>query len=444
MDTQDIAVIGSGIAGLSAAWLLSRRHRVTVFERESHLGGHSNTRTVMLRDGPVAVDTGFIVYNEATYPNLTALFEHLDVPNIESDMSFSFSLDDGVYEYNGTGIQGLFGQRANVVNFGHWRMLRDIRRFFTESPETVLNHDAEISLGDFLERENYSEEFLHRHILPMAGAIWSSPANSMTTFPARSFIEFYANHGLLKIRNRPKWRTVKGGSQEYVSRMIRSAKMAVRTDCEIASVVRHPGFVEIRDVQGNASRFDQVVFACHADVALRLMGDSDRIEQSLLKPFAYSSNPTVLHTDARHMPQRRRLWASWNYLAGSSNEAGRNRSSCTYWMNRLQKPGTDTDLFVTLNATSEIAPESILYETTYRHPILDTRAIAAQKHLWNLQGHRRSWFCGSYFGFGFHEDALQSGLAVAEQLGGVSRPWDVAEPSGRITVGPGLMLEAAE
>ena len=438
-----IAVIGSGIAGLSAAWLLSQRHDVTVFEGNAHIGGHSNTRTVMMEDGPVAVDTGFIVYNEATYPNLTAMFKHLDVATEASNMSFAFSLDQGRYEYNGTGLRGVFGQTGNIVNLRHWQMLSDIRRFFSTAPDRVSLYDDAISLGEFLEHENFSKAFLEDHIMPMASAIWSSPAVAMNSFPARSFIDFYNNHGLLKFRNRPQWRTVSGGAQNYVSRMIRSGAFKTMTDFAITSVVRKPNGIEIRDGDGNLMHFDQVVLACPADAALGLLKDADQQETFVLGKFKYSNNKTVLHTDRRHMPKRRHLWASWNYLC-SSDAGSAAGASCTYWMNRLQSLKTETDLMVTLNATGAIDPECVLYRTDYRHPILDTASMAAQKHLWQLQGNRNTWFCGSYFGYGFHEDALQSGLAVAEQAGGVRRPWNVENESGRIHIEPVWAMEAAE
>jgi predicted NAD/FAD-binding protein len=441
MKKPHIAVIGAGIAGLSAAWLLSRRCAVTLFDRNGHAGGHSNTQLAALPEGMVPVDTGFIVYNERNYPNLTALFHHLGVASTASNMSFSFSHDGGRYEYNSDGLGGLFGQRSNVVNLGHWRMLKDIQRFFAGAEAAAARHPGDIPLGEFFTREGYSRAFLDDHIVPMAAAIWSSPAAAIEAFPARSFIDFYANHGLLQVRGRPVWRTVTGGSREYVRRLVADGDFRLALDEPVQAVKREADHVLVM-TNGRTQRFDEVVFACHADAALALLADPTPAERQVLGRFRYSDNHTILHTDRAHMPRRRRLWASWNYLR--AGDAGGNNGSVTYWMNRLQALGTETDVFVTLNPARPVRREAVLFETTYRHPILDDGAVQAQAGLWPLQGQNRSWFCGSYFGFGFHEDALQSGLAVAETLGGLRRPWQVEDESGRIHTRPPIYMEAAE
>ena len=446
MRKLDVAVVGSGIAGLSAAWLLSKSHNVTLFEKEAHIGGHSNTRVARTPHGPVPVDTGFIVYNETNYPNLTALFDHLDVETSASNMSFSYSLDQGKYEYSGAGLPGLFAQRSNLVKLGHWRMLWDIQRFFKDACQAIENYPANTTLGEFLAGEKYRSTFCNEHILPMAAAIWSSPASDIRAFPARSFIDFYANHGLLKIRKRPQWHTVTGGSREYVRKIIADADFKVRLNCPVKSVKRTYDGVEVRETSGRLSRFDQVVFGCHGDIALKLLETPDPLEQRLLGNFRYTDNKVVLHSDTTHMPRRQTLWSSWNYTRQSAqkHKTSGDNTSITYWMNRLQPLDTDTNLFVTVNPNHEICPSKVFYHTNCRHPLMDVAATVAQTELWQLQGRNRSWFCGSYFGYGFHEDALQSGLAVAEELGGQQRPWVLENDSNRIHRLPTALLEAAE
>lgn len=428
---QRIAVIGSGISGLSSAWLLSRRHDVTLFENAPRLGGHSNTVDAPTAGSPVPVDTGFIVYNEPSYPNLTALFRYLRVPTAETRMSFSASLDHGRYEYSGSGLNGFFGQRANLLRLDHWRMLADMLRFFREA-RALLAADASSSqsLGDYLAANRYSKGFIDRHILPMAAAIWSTPSAEVLRFPAASFVRFFDNHGLLQARDQPLWRTVEGGSREYVRRLIDDMSGRIELDARVTSIERAVAGVVVH-ARGRAEPFDACVVATHADEALALLADSDPDEQRLLGAIAYAPNHAVLHRDASFMPSRRRLWSSWNYLGDTAG--GERTLSLTYWMNNLQPLGERApDLFVTLNPSRPIPAEQIIAEFDYAHPMFDGAAMAAQRELWSLQGRRRTWFAGSYFGFGFHEDGLQAGLAAAEDIGGVRRPWQVANESGRI------------
>ncbi len=435
----DIAVIGSGIAGLSAAWLLNKRHRVTLYEAADRPGGHSNTVEVPTPLGPVAVDTGFIVYNEATYPNLTALFAHLGVPTKASDMSFAVSLDDGQTEYAGTDLSGLFAQRANLFRPRFWSMLRDLRRFYREAPALAQDLPLGVSLGEFLDRFGYGEAFRQDHLLPMAAAIWSASALALEQYPAAHFIRFCENHGLLKFTDRPIWRTVDGGSREYVKRLMQGIDTG-HIGHGAAAIQRGHGSVAVRDSFGSVRSHDHVVLACHADQALGLLGDPSPAESALLGAFGYTTNRAVLHGDARLMPKRKAVWASWNYL-GRRTDA--DQLHVTYWMNRLQGLTEAPPLFVTLNPAVEPAPGTMLREEIYQHPQFDGEAMRAQTGLWSLQGRRRTWFCGAWFGAGFHEDGLQAGLAVAEQLGGLRRPWTVAEESGRIHVTPVDLQEAA-
>lgn len=426
---KKIAVLGSGVSGLSAFWLLSKAHDVTLFEQGDYAGGHSNT--VEVGDaGPVAVDTGFIVYNEPAYPNLTRLFQVLGVETKPTEMTFAVSTGNGALEYAGNDLFTLFAQKKNLLSRRFWSMLLDIRRFYAEAPGHIAKMDG-VTLGDYLDAHGYGAPFREDHLYPMAAAIWSLPARQVAEYPASAFTRFCENHGLLKITGRPLWRTVVGGSREYVKKLIEPAKDRVRLNAQVQRVTRDADgvLVEWRD---GAERFDHVVIAAHADQALRMLADPSGDEQRLLSCFKYSRNETILHGDAGLMPKLRSIWSSWNYLSAGPDAP----LSVTYWMNRLQGLPESRPLFVTLNAATPPREELVYRRFMYEHPIFDLAAINAQRELWSLQGVRRTWFCGAYFGSGFHEDGLQAGLAVAEQLGGVRRPWTVEHESGRIHVGP--------
>jgi predicted NAD/FAD-binding protein len=423
----DIAVVGSGVAGLTCAWLASQRHRVTLYEAAPRLGGHTNTVDVSTPVGPQPVDTGFIVFNEATYPNLIALFAHLGVATQVSDMSFAVSLDDGRLEYAGTDLNGLFAQRANLLSPRFLFMLRDLLRFYREAPGKLAGLET-LSLGDFLARDGYGRAFRDDHLLPMAAAIWSAPSRQLLDFPAASFVRFCENHGLLKISDRPLWRTVTGGSKRYIEKLTAPFADRIRLGCPITSIAREAEGVRIGAGADGFARHDHVVLATHADQALALIEDPSPAEREILGAFRYSRNRAVLHRDTRLMPKRRKVWSSWNYFG---RRGGEDAALCvSYWMNRLQNLPPERDYFVTLNPVRE--PSEVLYETSYEHPAFDLAALAAQKRLWSLQGHGNVWFCGAHFGAGFHEDGAQAGLAVAEAIGGVRRPWTVAKESGRI------------
>lgn len=417
-----IAVVGSGIAALSSAWLLSRRHHVVVYEKADRLGGHSNTVTAQTDQGEVAVDTGFICFNDATYPNLIAMFAHLGVPTQATDMSFAVSLQEGGFEY---AAPGLFAQRRNILRPRLWSMLFEILRFYRQAPADMARmNNPNLTLGDYLVARNYSDAFRDDHLLPMAAAIWSSPAHTLMDYPAEAFIRFCGNHGLLKLFGRPMWRTVVGGSRVYVEQLAKSIT-DMRLNRGVISVRRTNAGVMVHDSEGDHELFDHVVIGAHANQALAMLHEPTVAETRLLGAFQYSSNLTVLHTDKTLMPRRRRAWASWNYI-------GTGNGLCvTYWMNRLQGL-KGQDLFVTLNPPRPPRPNTLLRSEVYEHPVFNPSAIQAQKELWQLQGQGGVWFCGAHFGAGFHEDGLQSGLAVAEQLGGVRRPWSVENESGRI------------
>ena len=430
---QRIAVVGSGIAGLSAAWLLSKRLQVTLYEADDRIGGHSHTVTVEDTGTPTAVDTGFIVFNEDNYPNLTALFEHLSVPTQPAYMSFAVSIDDGALEYSSHGVSALFAQKRNYASPKFWRMIGDLLRFQKQAPKDLpeLERSGE-TLDSYLTRSGYGPLFRDAHLLPQAAAIWSCTLNQMTDYPAAAFVRFYMNHNLLKYDLRPTWRTVTGGSREYVSRLLADFGGTVVTNAGIESVVRGRDEAALRFSDGRFERFDAVVLATHSDQALRLLEAPSADERDLLGAIGYRPNRAVLHRDTRLMPKRRKAWAAWTHL-GFSERAG--EGGGTYWMNELQSL-KGPPLFVSLNPALEPAPETVLGEWDYEHPVFNGAALAAQKDLWSLQGQRNVWFCGAWFGSGFHEDGIQSGLAVAEQLGGMRRPWSVENESGRIHVGP--------
>lgn len=426
----NIAIIGSGISGLSASWLLSQRHNITLYEAGAYLGGHSNTVDIIDNDTVTPVDTGFIVYNEPAYPNLTRFFQTLNVDTNATEMSFAVSIDNGSLEYAGNGFNRIFAQRENLLNYRYWRMLGDIIKFYKIAPRDAPNC-AHLTLAEYLHQNNFSAEFCQLHLYPMAAAIWSIPARQAGHYPFKSFIDFCSNHGLLQIRNRPIWRTVKGGSREYVKQMSRNFQNNIRLNNPVKKVIRYDDHIEVIS-HSTTKTYDHVVFACHADQALALIAEPSDSERALLANFKYSTNKTYLHGDKKLMPKRDVVWSSWNYLTYGAHEDS--LLTVTYWMNALQNLPTKKQVFVTLNP--HIPPdEKLTYrEFTYEHPILDRNAISAQEQLWSLQGLKRTWYCGSYFGAGFHEDGLQSGLAVAEQLGGYKRPWTVENESGRITV----------
>ena len=443
MTKKHIAVIGSGISGLSAAWLLAKSHHVSLFEADSRFGGHAHTENFGPSHSKVPVDVGFIVFNDKTYPNLVQLLKTLKVETYETEMGFSVSLGNGRVEYSGGSLAQLVGSPSAAFSPAHWGMLKDIARFYRSAVSLSAEIDDAMSLGQFLKLHGFGKPFIERHLMPMASAIWSSHPGLMLDYPARAFIRFFENHQLLRFGARDKWRSIRGGSRHYVERILASGIELHRGDAA-KSVLRGPMDVTLRCASGHQQRFDDVVLATHADQALALLQNPTPEERALLGPFRYSDNSVTVHRDTRLMPKAKRHWASWNYVGSAGAQCG-----VTYWMNQLQDLGTDTDYFVSLNAAQAPDPELTELSFACTHPIFNGATLAAQKQLWNLQGRQRTWFCGAYFGAGFHEDGLQAGLAVAEQLGGVSRPWQVANPSGRIHIGDAappaeIQLRAAE
>lgn len=428
-----IAIVGSGISGLGAAWLLHQRHEITIYEKEERIGGHANTVEADFGDRRIPVDTGFIVFNDRNYPNLRGLFGELDVPHMNSEMSFAVSIDGGRLEYGGGSIPQLFAQKRNLLRPRFGRMVHDILRFFREAPALLDDETGTLSLGEYLKRNRYSDGFLYDHLLPMAAAIWSCPVRTMLDFPAASFARFFHNHGLMSVNDRPQWMTVTGGSREYVRRLTAPFANRFRLGNAAVSVRRVPGGVMVRGTDGEETLFDQVILACHADQSLALLQDADTAEHGILGRFRYQPNEAILHRDPALMPKRRPVWSSWNYLAEGA--AYDREVAVTYWMNLLQDIDPAYPLFVTLNPIRQPDPDKVFAQISYAHPVFDGPAMQAQKELRSIQGTRGLWYCGAWGGYGFHEDGLKSGIAVARALG-AEVPWQTeVQPAGMESAG---------
>jgi predicted NAD/FAD-binding protein len=413
-----IAVVGSGIAGLSAAWLLSRRHQVTLFEAEGRLGGHTHTVDVSLDGRTFPVDTGFLVFNHRTYPELTRLFDTLGVETVASDMSFSVRLDQPALEWAGTDLNTVFGQRRNLARPAFWSMLRDILRFNRESVrEPALA--GSMALGDYLKTRGYGRPFIEWYLLPMAAAIWSCPASQMLEFPLASFVTFCRNHGLLQVMNRPQWRTVKGGGREYVKKLAASIG-----EVHLGRAVEtlRPRGSRIELVSGALSAvYDQVVLACHSDQSQAILAPHYPSQARLLQQMPYQPNRAVLHSDASLLPRRRNLWSAWNYQSGHGGLSDR-PVAVHYLINRLQPLPTDTPVIVSLNPLQAPDPALVHGEFCYSHPVFTRHATAIQRQLKQGNGRDGIWLAGAWMGYGFHEDGLVSALHVARQLD-TAAPW---------------------
>lgn len=419
MERLRIAVVGGGIAGLGAAWLLSRHHDVVLYEADSRLGGHARTVEVPGRRGSVAVDTGFIVFNHVNYPHLTGLFDHLGVATKKSDMSFAVTVDEGAIEYGCKTINAALAQRANAVRPAFWRMLRDIL-VFNRTALAVAQRNPRMTIEGLIQHQRLGEWFTRYYLLPMSGAIWSTPREQMRSFPALALARFFENHGLLSLNGQHQWWTVDGGSRKYVTRMEETMPAQIRLRSPVTSIVRDGDGVDVHADGAPSERFDHVILACHSDQALAMLADADLPERRVLERVRYQPNRAVLHSDASQMPKRRACWSSWVYQA--SSHATENAASVTYWMNSLQGIPEETPLFVTLNPTQPIPEEKILDEHICHHPQFDMHALAAQAELPSVQGRRKTWYCGAWTRNGFHEDGLASAVAVAQRLG-VTPPW---------------------
>ncbi|HEX3135251.1 MAG TPA: FAD-dependent oxidoreductase [Planctomycetota bacterium] len=409
-----IAIIGTGIAGMVAGRTLHGiGHELVIYEASTSIGGHTNTIPVTIRDRTYAIDTGFIVFNDWTYPNFIALLDHLGVASQPTTMSFSVRDGRSGLEYNGTSLNTVFAQRRNLLRPAFWRMIRDILRFGREAPALLSQEQDDLTLGEYVARNGYSRQFVEHYLLPMGGAIWSAGTAAMRTFPARYFIRFFKNHGMLSVDERPQWRVITGGSWTYAKALVAPFRDRIRLDCPVESVRRDATGVTVVS-KGQAERFDQVVIATHGDQALRLLSDPSPREQEVLSAFSCTRNLAVLHTDTSVMPQRRRAWAAWNYHLDGNEDAP---VPVTYDMSALQGIDAPERFLVTLNPSQPIAPERILRRITYQHPHYSVAAVAAQRRWHDINGINRTWFCGAYWGYGFHEDGVSSALQVAERFG---------------------------
>ncbi len=408
-----IAVVGSGIAGLAAAWMLSRHHQVVLFEADDRLGGHTHTHTVQQQGESYRVDTGFIVYNPLHYPLLTRLFDQLGVASQPTTMSFAVHNEATGLEYNAATLDTLFCQRRNLVSPRFLRMVRDLARFYRQAPALLETADPGPTLGDYLADGGYGAAFRDEHLVPMASALWSSPAAQILRFPARYLVQFMANHQMLQVSGRPQWRVVSGGSATYVDAMRRQWDVHERINCPVLSLRRHRHGVTVTSLIGR-EEFDRVVLACHSDQALAMLADADERERDILGAMPYQTNETVLHTDASLLPRRRKAWAAWNaWLPRDPSRA----CTVSYCMNLLQGIDSPEPFVVTLNRSDAIDPAKVLARMRYQHPVYSEASVAAQLRRSEIQGRRNTWFAGAYWGWGFHEDGMRSAVDVATGLG---------------------------
>ncbi len=421
---RTIAVIGTGISGMGAAYLLHRAgHTVTVYEKAARVGGHSRTLTVDYAGTPIAVDTGFIVYNEPNYPNLLGLFKHLGVPVQKSNMSFAITVNDGAFEWSARTLNTIFGQRRNLIRPAFYGMIRDVLRFNAQALPVAEAHPG-MSLGELVARLKLGKGFMDAYLLPMGGAIWSCPPETMLAFPAITFVRFFKNHGLLSLNGQHQWYTVTGGSQVYVEKITAPYRDHIRTECAAVRVTRDADGVSVTDSRGETQRYDEVVFASHANETLAMLADASAEERQILGAFQYQKNIAYLHRDVSVMPKRRRCWASWVYQSnapGGQDERAHG-IGVTYWMNLLQSIDERTPLFVTLNPVRPVAESLTFNRHEFEHPIFTRETLVAQQQLPSIQGVQRSWFCGAYTRYGFHEDGLLSAVKVAQAMG-VPIPW---------------------
>lgn len=413
-EKKNIAIIGTGISGLTAAYYLQPHHNISVFEKDSRLGGHTATKDIEHNGKPYAIDTGFIVFNDWTYPNFIRLLDEINVSSQNTDMSFSVSCEKTGLEYAGSDLNTLFAQRKNILSPYFWRLIYDIIRFNKQAPKALDNGaNNNTTLGEYLEANGYSEGFSNHYLIPMGAAIWSCSSQDMLDFPLAFFIRFFKNHGLLNIFNRPQWKTIKGGSKQYIKPLTQSFKDNIHLNTEITSIKRANQKVEITFASGDIQTFDEVIFACHSDQALALLNDPSDNESKLLSAISYRDNDVILHTDTRLLPKRELAWSSWNYGMKSLKQ---NKPTLTYDMNILQNISSETTFCVSLNCRQDIDPSTIIGEYSYAHPQFSIAACEAQQQWATINGVQQTWFCGAYWHNGFHEDGVASALRVVNQL----------------------------
>ena len=408
-----IAVVGSGISGLSAAYYLSKKHHVDLFEKEDHFGGHSHTIDLIFGENKISVDIGFIVFNYQTYPNLINFFKENDVQIEKSNMSFSVSVDNTNFEYCGNGLKGMFCNKANLFNLNFLKMFFDIIKFYKNSDKEI-NLRENLTLGEYLEINKLSKQFVNYHIIPMVSAIWSMPPVEASKMPISFFLKFFQNHGLFKLKNRPQWYTVSNRSRTYVNKIISKISGEYYKNYKIKKIIRKSSGVDL--YYGGESEFfdyDKVVIATHADEALNLIENPTEDEKIVLSNFSYKENTAYIHTDTRAMPKNKKAWCSWN---SSIDDQNTKKNSITYWLNLLQNLKCDENIFLTLNPYFDIDETKILKKVRFTHPYYDQKALDTQVHLPNLQNKKDTLFCGSYFGYGFHEDGIKSSLEMLKNL----------------------------
>ena len=412
-----IGVIGSGVSGLVSALTLQERFEVSLFEKNSKLGGHSNTVTIEQENKKYSVETGFIVLNDKNYPIFTSLLKHLNIGVNNSSMSFSVSVDKGQFEYSSSYI-GLLGQTKNIIDPKYWGMLRDINYFYTNALKDVKDCPDNETLGQFLKRFNYSNKFIDYHLVPMTASIWSCPTKSILNFPIKSLLVFFENHKLLNIYNRPKWSTVNKGSREYVKKIKSLLKGKIYTNAKVNKISKSKEGIRVH-YQDGIKTFDKVILACHADQSSEILIENFSEEANLLKDFKYQKNTSILHSDINFMPKRKSVWSSWNYITETGNSGN---LSITYWMNELQGINSSMPILLSLNPKILPNPDLIYGQYSYTHPILDNKAINIQKKLSSIQGKNNLWFCGAWTGFGFHEDGVKSAVEIANSHN-IDLPW---------------------
>ena len=408
-----IAIVGTGIAGNVVAHRLAHEHDITVFEANNYIGGHSNTITVPTDDGEVNLDTGFLVFNDRTYPNFTKLLDELGVESRESTMSFSVQCPRSGLEYNGSTLNSLFARRSNLLRPSFYRMIRDILRFNTESPSLLQTSNLELSLAEYLQRGGYSQEFIRQYLIPMGAAIWSAEPEVMEEMPATFFVRFFSNHGLLSIKDRPVWRVIRGGSRAYVERLVAGHRDRVRLNTPVTSITRRPDKVIVHTRDMAPESFDCVFLACHSDQALRMLNDPLASEREILGAIPYQPNEALLHTDASLMPRRKLAWAAWNYRIPETENP---RVAVTYHLNRLQGLDCSTQYFVTLNSGEHIRQDAVLRKIVYEHPVFTAGSVAAQHRHREINGLNRTYYCGAYWRNGFHEDGVASAISALEHF----------------------------